>query len=319
MIFAIPPPEYTSRQLHSGPGSGSLSEAAEAWASLGAQLDDLATTYRAATSALGSGRSSVARLVGGMRPYVAWLDATAARVRHTAVQARAAARAYGSTMALVPAPQVVDANRLRRITLAATNHLGRSGPAIADADAEYENMWARGAAAMHAYARASAAAATLLPFAAPPPVDGLREPVHRGARVTRSRAWRLTVAPETIETGCAVIAAIPEALGALAAAPPTAFDASLMSVTAPLSKLSSLSAPSDVALSHLNLLNKAAALHRAATLRFPDVGCPDHAVLKASVGAAASVGALSVPEAWPRSLPPPAWHGSTAGPLDRSQ
>ena len=110
-------------------------------------------------------------------------------------------------------------------------------------------MWARDADAMYAYAGASADAAAVTPFTSPP-----------GDRGGAARSWALTSAPDVVSAGHQVMSTIPEALQALSVSPLTTFDASLSSVTAPLSKLSSLSAPSDFAIKHLNCLNKQAAL-----------------------------------------------------------
>ncbi|GAB1815198.1 PPE family protein, partial [Mycobacterium sp. MUNTM1] len=255
--------------MHSGPGAGSMMDAAKAWGVLGDQLSDMARTYRAAMFTLESvnGSASPTAIIHAFAAYVAWLDATAARARQTAIQAMEAAGAYGLTLAAVVAPHVIDANRLRRILLAATNRLGQSSAAIADADADYERMWAQDAAAMYAYARASAGIWRLTPFDSPPPSTDLCENSrHRPGSREPSRNWRLTVAPEVIATGCQVISTISEALDALSSSPMATFDASLLSITAPLSRLSALSAPLDFALNHLSALNKTAALSRAAVM-----------------------------------------------------
>jgi hypothetical protein len=91
---------------------------------------------------------------------------------------------------------------------------------------------------------------------------------------------------------------IPEALQALSLSPLTSFDVSLSPVTASLSKLSSLSAPMDVAISQLNSLNKAALLDHAAALRalIPNVGRAGGTAL--GFGRGMSIGTLSVPPAW---------------------
>ncbi|WP_019699701.1 PPE domain-containing protein, partial [Mycobacterium avium] len=53
MDFATLPPEVSSGLMHSGPGAGSLIRAAAAWDGLARQLRAAATSYRAATAALG--------------------------------------------------------------------------------------------------------------------------------------------------------------------------------------------------------------------------------------------------------------------------
>ncbi|WP_019730038.1 PPE domain-containing protein, partial [Mycobacterium avium] len=226
--------------------------------------------------------------------------------------------AYGLALAAVVAPHVIAANRLRRISLAEANCLGQLSPAVADADADYERMWAQDAAAMYAYARASAGVWKLTPFDSPPPAA---DPAPAGV-TSPSRNWALTAAPEVITTGRQVISTISDALGALSVSPLATFDTSLLSATGALSRLSSLSAPLDFALNHLSALNKAAALGRAAVMCSPRPGGgggTNSAALRVSVGRGAAIGILSVPRAWTRSVPSPASPNSPAAPLDRSQ
>jgi PPE-repeat protein len=219
------------------------------------------------------------------------------------------------------APNVIAANRLQRISLAEMNCLGQISAAIADADADYERMWAQDAAAMYAYARASADATTLTPFRSPPLSSDPTEPACQGARTIRPRRnWPLTAAPEITSTGHQVMSAVPLALGSLSSSPLTTLAASLLSVTAPLSRLSSLTAPADFALGHLNSLNKAAALSEAAviwSLR-PSVGRANDAASHARFGSSASIGVLSVPRAWRRSIPRPEGLDPEPGQVDRS-
>jgi PPE-repeat protein len=314
MDFGTLPPEGNSGRMHSGPGAGSMMDAARAWGALGAQIGDMARSYRAEIAQLDGGEpsASTTALTDAVAPYLAWLDATAALARQTAIQATAAAGAYGLARAAVVSPRVIDANRRRRISLTAGNCLGQLSPAVAEAEADYERMWAQNAAAMYAYARASAG--VLAPFSSPPPCTHPREPTG----VTRpSRGWTLTVAPEVITTGRQVISTISDALDALSSSPLATFDASLLPATAPLSKLSSLSAPRDVALKHLSSLNKAAALCRAAVMCSP--GLTTHAAPRVRIGGGAAVGILSVPRAWTRSMPDPVSPSSRATPVDRSQ
>lgn len=321
MDFGSLPPESSSARMHSGPGAGSMMDAARAWEVLGAQLREVLSTYRAVISTLDLGEQSASAtaISQALAPYLAWLDATAAQAQQTAIQAKAAASAYGLTLATMVAPQVIDANRLQRISLAATNCLGQISPAIADAEADYERMWAQDTAAMYAYARASASIWKLTPFSSPPPVPS--ESARHGAGVTPSRNWTLTVAPQVITTGRQVISTISEALDALSSSPLATFDASLLPITAPLSRLSSLSAPLDFALNHLNCLNKAVALNRAALMwpARPTGGRANQAEPRVSVGSGAAIGVLSVPQAWTNSMPSPTSPSSPATPVDRSQ
>ncbi|SPM27533.1 PPE domain-containing protein [Mycobacterium terramassiliense] len=263
MDFASLPPEINSGLMHSGPGAGSMARAATAW-------DGLAAGLRAAAARMA--------MTDAAAPYVDWLHATAARAEQAAAQAAAAAHAHRSArQAIVPTPAIA-ANRARRRSLAQRNWLGHAGPAIADTDAQYERMWAHDADAMYAYAAASAKAAALTPFASPPGNHG-------------TGTWALASAPDVVAAAGRVMAAIPEALQALSTSPLTPLEAALSPVTPTLSRLSSLSAPTDTAISHLNSLNKRAALCALFTK-------PARAASVPGFGRGAPVGKLSTPRAW---------------------
>ncbi|MCV7441895.1 PPE family protein [Mycobacterium paraense] len=276
MDFATLAPEINSGLMYSGPGAGPMIQAATAWDRLAVRLSTAAADYRSVTAKLAARR--------GVAPYVDWLDTVAGHAHQAAAQLAAAADAHQSAReAMVPPPAITE-NRARRRSLVIQNCLGQSGPAIADADAEYERMWARDADAMYAYARASAKAATVTPFASPP---GSHD----------ANTWVLESAPEVVASGARVMAAIPEALQALSVTPLTSFDASLSSATPALSRLSSLSAPTDSAISHLNARNKRAALGAL-------FGKPARRAPVPGFGRGTSIGKLSAPQAWATASAP---------------
>lgn len=157
MDFGTRPPEINSGRIYSGPGSGSMTAVAATWDRLASTLYDIAAQYRSVTATPAHRCQATS--------YLAWLSATAAQARQLATQAHAAATAYESALAAVAPPPVIETNRALRRCLALTNCLGQAGPAIADAEAEYEQMWAHDAAVMYAYAGASAAACAVTPFA----------------------------------------------------------------------------------------------------------------------------------------------------------
>jgi PPE-repeat protein len=279
-VFSSLPPEINSGLMYSGPGSRSLMEAAVAWDGLAARLYDTATQCCSTTRAAAA--------------HVEWLNDVAAQAEQTATQARSAAGAFELTLAAMAPPSAIQANRMLRTWLAETNCLGQSSPAIAAADSDYDQMWAQDVDTMYAYARACADAATVTPFVSPPAADV--EPAAAG--------WALRAAPDVISSGCQVISAIPDALDALSESsetPATAFDTFLSPVTSSLSRLASLSAPSDFAINHLNSLNKNAALKNAAALLtpFPKRGRG----ATSGFGHSTSIGALSVPRSWEAKTP----------------
>ncbi len=286
MDFGRRPPEFNSAHLYSGPGSDLLTIAAATWDTLADTLDQAAAGYATAIGQLGRGCHGPAATVRDLAHHRQWLQALADQARQTAHGAEAASSAYEAAFTATVPPPTVEANRTRRASLAAMNFLGNSSAEIADTEAEYEQMWAQNAAAMYAYAAASADAAALTPFVPPP--------AHPCGPSTASRAWRLKAAPEVVAAGGQVMSAIPEGLAGLSRSPLSSLDASLLPVTASLSKLSSLSAPLDVAIRNLNSLNKAAALRRL----IPAPGDTAGTTVAARIGHGASVGFLTVPRAW---------------------
>lgn len=271
MDFAKLPPEINSAMMHSGPGAGSMAAAARAW-------ERLAEGLHAAAAQTPT--------TEGAAPYVDWLNATAATADRAGAQAAAAASAHHAALAATVPPSAITANRARRRSLARRNCLAQAGPAIADADAEYERMWARDADAMYAYAGAAADAATLTPFTSPP-----------GCGSRTAGPWVLRSAPDVVSAGDRVISTIPQALHAFSASPLASLEAALSPVTPSLSRLSSLCAPSDAAIRHLNVLNKAAALRWLYTK-------PARVGPAGSFGRGASIGKLSVPPAWAAAQAP---------------
>ncbi|WP_136246161.1 PPE family protein [Mycobacterium intracellulare] len=296
------PPEINSGRLYSGPGSASMSLAAEAWDETAAQLYDIAESYGSVASMLfqvAQHPASIA-VAAAVVSFTAWLNAVAARARQAARQARASADAFESALGAVVPPSGIDANRALRLALVTANGLAQNGPAIADTDAGYERIWAQDADAMYAYAAAAAAASTLAPFDSPPTVgSGQHDPA------VAETAWSLIAAPQVVSAGGHVMPVIPRALRALSRSPITTFDACLSAATSPLSKLGSLSAPTDFAISRLSSLNKTASLKRAAAL-LPLPGQVGGATTSATarLGRASSIGALSVPQSWAKAAMP---------------
>ncbi len=170
--FTFFPPEINSALIFGGAGPGPLLTAAAAWDVLAADLSDAAASFNSVISELAGGAwlgpASVA-MTAAAAPYLQWLNAAVGQAEAAAAQARAAAAAYeGASAATVPTPAVY-ANRVRLITLIATNFLGQNTPAIAMTELEYLEMWAQDVAAMLGYhSQATSLASTLPPFSVPP-------------------------------------------------------------------------------------------------------------------------------------------------------
>lgn len=168
----LAPPEVTSTLIHTGPGAGSLIEAAGAWQRLAVELENSVSTYTSTLSSLiesWEGPSAMAMLQS-VQPYLVWLRETAQQSAQMASSAEAAATAFSATRATVVHPSLVTANRTRLRQLLATNRFGTNTAAIAEAENEYQTMWANNAGAMTRYqATTSQATGQLSRFTSPVP------------------------------------------------------------------------------------------------------------------------------------------------------
>ena len=219
MDFGALPPEVNSGRMYVGAGSGPLLAAAAAWDALGAELHSYAAAYNSTIlgmtvgSWLGPAASSMSAAVA---PYVAWAAQSAAQAEQAAMQAKLAAAAYETAFAATVPPPVIAANRSLLMTLIATNFLGQNTAAIAAAETEYAEMWAQDAAAMYAYAAASAAATQLAPFTEPPQTTDPSGVARQSAAVAQGAA------SDTSSQLSALITSAPTMLQALATTPSAA-------------------------------------------------------------------------------------------------
>ncbi len=168
MNFAVLPPEINSARMLAGAGQGPMLAAAAAWDGLAAELQAAAGSVATVTSELvgeawqGPAALAMTRVVG---PYVTWLSTAAGQAGQAAAQARLAASVFEAALAATVHPMVVAANRTQLLSLVGSNLLGQNAPAIAAAEAEYEQMWAQDVVAMSGYyGGASAAVARLAPW-----------------------------------------------------------------------------------------------------------------------------------------------------------
>jgi triacylglycerol lipase len=154
MNFSVVPPEVNSVLLLDGPGSGPMLEAAAAWDGIGSELSSAANVFSSVTSDLTGqawqGQAS-ASMTNAVARYVGWLGGAAAQAEQSATQARAAAIAYEAALAAIVEPGLITANRGQLVSLVSSNLFGQNAPAIAAAEAEYQQMWAQDAAVMSGY------------------------------------------------------------------------------------------------------------------------------------------------------------------------
>jgi PPE-repeat protein len=276
MSFGALPPEVNSRRIYEGPGSGPMLDAAAAWDRLSAALYDQATAYQTITAQLAGGWQGpgATAMSSAVAPQIAWLNAAAGQAQQAANQAKEAASAYETAHGAMVPQSLIDANRTLRAELASTNPLGLISAAIADTDAEYEQMWAQDADAMYAYAGTSAGATEVTPFASPPMTA---DPVGLGYATPA-----LLDADEILASGNQLIPAVPRALRALSTSPVTA--AAAGSVLPALAKLRKL---------RLGFARVA----KAATAAGSD-GAVLGGRVEAGFGRGTGVGSLSVPRGW---------------------
>ena len=341
MDFAILPPEINSGRMYAGPGSGPMLAAAAAWDGLAAECNSAAASYASAILELTAGPwlgPASAAMAAAESPYVAWMSTTAAQAEQTAFQAKAAAAAYEVAFAAIVPPSAVAANRSLLMALVATNIFGQNAPAIAATEAQYAEMWAQDAAVMYGYAGVSASATTLAPFTPPPQNTNTGGLGGQAAAV--AQAAGTLAATNTQALLSELTSAVPTALQGLASPLPSTSASGLagilrtLGLASPLSGLtgiaqslglaspSTILEPTSVGIASSELSTAAGAWSSAAQGdkeilddtseltgmedrimgRFDQLGAVGSAG-SASLGQAASIGALSVPPGWTAAAP----------------
>jgi hypothetical protein len=218
MDFGFYPPEVNSGRMYSGPGSGPMLAAAQAWTALADELHISASGYQSVVSELASGWSgpSSAAMSAAAASFVEWLSATAAQAEESANQAQAAAAGYEAAFAVTVPPPVIAANRSLLAALVATNFLGQNTPAIAATETQYAEMWAQDAVAMYGYAASSASATTLTPFQQPQPNTDPGSSTSQAAAVGQAANTTAGDAQSAISSAQQAFSAVPNALQGLA-------------------------------------------------------------------------------------------------------
>jgi PPE-repeat protein len=303
MDFGALPPEINSGRMYFGPGSGPMLAASAGWDKLSGELYSAAASYSSVVSGLTGGSwqgpASVS-MAAAAATHVAWMAATATQAEETANQARAAAAAFEAAFVATVPPPVIAANRALLATLVATNFLGINTPAIMAAEAHYAEMWAQDAAAMYAYAGSSAAAATLTPFNPPQQNTNPAGLAAQSAAVTNSTGTSAGTsidtiiqkildninnarAPDKINSGISAYATIPSII---------------LSALSALSSGTSNSAATAADATVAALTNVGTGLSRVASSLGSVGAAQAGGAVSASIGRAATVGALSVPSTW---------------------
>lgn len=325
--FGALPPEINSGRIYAGPGSGPMMAVAAVWDALAGQLESMSRGYAAVIAGLqGEGWSGGASqaMADAASPYVTWLTTTGAQAEQTATRARAAAAAYETAFAASVPPALVTANRTQLANLVATNVLGQNTTAIAATEAGYAEMWAQDAAAMYGYAASSSTATTLTPFSEPPQTTNAAGQPAQSAAVAQAVGG--SAASHTQTSLSQLLAAVPQHLQSLSttgsSASSTAATSTSPFVTAAydFNQLTgSVFYPSRTATSAMSgfsgLYRSGVQGGASGTPVVPKVPSPldfggkalssagaGRTVL-ASVGRAAPIGGLSVPQTWASATP----------------
>ncbi|MCV7100385.1 PPE family protein [Mycobacterium palustre] len=166
MNYSVLAPEINSARMFSGAGAAPMLTAATAWDRLASELGSAASSFASVTSGLTDGAwqgPASAAMSAAAAPYAQWLSEAATQAMGAAGQARAVAGAFEAAQAATVHPLLVAANRNGFVQLVMSNVFGQNAPAIAAAEAEYEQMWAQDVAAMAGYHSGASAAAAQLP------------------------------------------------------------------------------------------------------------------------------------------------------------
>lgn len=213
MDFGAFPPEINSARMYAGAGAGPMMAAASAWNSLGSELSTTAASYQSVISMLTGDEwlgPASASMAAAVAPYVTWMNYTASAAEHAGTQAMASAAAYEAAFAMTVPPPAIAANRAQLAALVATNVLGQNTPAIAANEALYAEMWAQDAGAMYGYAASSATSGTLNPLNSPAPNTNPAGLAAQGASVAGASA-------NSTQTGLTgLVSDLPSAVGSLA-------------------------------------------------------------------------------------------------------
>lgn len=185
---------------------------AAAWDGVADELASAAESFGSITSALADaswqGPASQA-MIAAAESYIRSLNAVTACAAQTATRARTMASVFEAVRVATVHPALVAANRAGLLSLVRTNLFGFNAPAIASAEAEYEEMWAADVAAMFDYrAETAAVVSQLTPFTEPQQaLAGLAARIAGGAGTPAAAVPAATVRTFAFSLGLANVGA----------------------------------------------------------------------------------------------------------------
>ena len=277
--------------------------ASAGWDKLSGELYSAAASYSSVVSGLTEGSwqgPASASMAAAAATHVAWMAAAATQAEETANQARAAAAAFEAAFAATVPPPIIAANRALLATLVATNFLGINTAAIMATEAHYAEMWAQDAAAMYSYASSSAAAATLTPLTPPKPNTNPGGLAAQSAAVTNSNGTSAGTSTQTIiqqildDINKALEPDVVNSAISAYATIPSIILSAISSLSSGTANSAATAADATVAA----LTNVGTGLSKVASSLGSVGAAQAGGAVSASIGRAATVGALSVPSTW---------------------
>ncbi|KLO33387.1 PPE family protein [Mycobacterium haemophilum] len=167
-------PETNSRNMYTGPGTGSMVAAAGEWQHMIEEVSSgVVEPFGEILQRLQEQCSgpSARRMHNAATQFLSWLRRLEKQLEVTHQQTAYLCTAYANAHRAMVSPAAITDNRADRDKLATTNQLGLNTPAIADLDAQYTQYGNRAVAVMRRYELlVLSALSAMTPWQQPPPI-----------------------------------------------------------------------------------------------------------------------------------------------------